>query len=144
LQWFLTILWFYLLVEKLNWSDPKAHSTVSSPRTAKIHANLLWTLAGTELLSLLLFLGLLFYNKHKKIQIVGEASLTEKYQLDENMRAIRLMLPLILTHCACFMPTLVMFPIYINFLNPNGDPGQLFTVSLQFQVVFHSRIWYSE
>jgi hypothetical protein len=56
-------------------------------------------------------------NRRKNKQL-SDASLTEKYQIGENIRATQLMIPMVLTHFCFFMPTLISIPIYITFIDP--------------------------
>jgi hypothetical protein len=64
------------------------------------------------------FYGLLLFNKRRKEQLMT-ASLTEKYQVDENIRAITLMIPMIITHAVCFIPPLCLFALYEFYSSPN-------------------------
>jgi hypothetical protein len=60
---------------------------------------------------------------------IQNQSLTEKYQIQENIKAIKLMLPMLLTHFACFMPSLVALPLYM-YIHPDLNPRD-YTIFLE-------------
>jgi hypothetical protein len=76
-----------------------------------------------EILALCCFFALLKWNNQKKLRLIT-SSLTQKYQVDENIRAIKLMLPMIITHAICFIPTLLLFTIFNKYFanNPSNYP----------------------
>uniref|UniRef100_A0A914VQH2 G protein-coupled receptor n=1 Tax=Plectus sambesii TaxID=2011161 RepID=A0A914VQH2_9BILA len=89
----------------------KAIITVTSTKTMTIASYTSMLLAVVELIALGILYSLLRYNAKKKTQL-QEATLTEKYQVNENLRSIRLLIPMMITHFCCFMPTLIAFPLY--------------------------------
>jgi hypothetical protein len=97
------------------------YTSIISSNTSAMSSNVLTTLAVIEMISFGIFCGLLWYNRQKKTHLDTAASLTEKYQINENIRATQLMIPMILTHFCCFMPTLIIFPVYLK-VNSNIDP----------------------
>jgi hypothetical protein len=115
-----------------DWSEMKAYATVTSTKTTAMFSNLMTVLAVIEVLVLASFYGMLWYNGRRKLKLKS-ASLTEKYQIDENIRATRLMIPMVWTHFCCFLPTLISFPIYAAInrsLDPRSFPVFLETFNL--------------
>uniref|UniRef100_A0A914UNC4 G protein-coupled receptor n=1 Tax=Plectus sambesii TaxID=2011161 RepID=A0A914UNC4_9BILA len=104
----------------LDLSQLKPMTSISSEKTSSRISNYTTSMAVVEAFALGAFCGLLYFNKRKKAQLC-ESTLTEKYQIDENIRAISLMVPLVVTHFCCFMPGLVFFPVYMK-IDPNLDP----------------------
>uniref|UniRef100_A0A914VRW7 G protein-coupled receptor n=1 Tax=Plectus sambesii TaxID=2011161 RepID=A0A914VRW7_9BILA len=100
----------------------KVSLTLTSAKTTSIVSNVNISLAVVELIALGILYGLLHYNVRKKKRL-GEASLTEKYQVDENLRSIRLLIPMTITHFCCFLPSLIAFPLYYA-IDPSVDPRQ--------------------
>uniref|UniRef100_A0A914XG32 G protein-coupled receptor n=1 Tax=Plectus sambesii TaxID=2011161 RepID=A0A914XG32_9BILA len=119
-EWILSIFWLYLAIRYTDWSEMKVYATVTSRTTNTIFSNLMIALATVEGLALVSFYGMLSYNKRRKARL-GACCLTEKYQIDENIRATRLMIPMVWTHFVCFMPTFIAFPIYTA-IYPSLDP----------------------
>jgi hypothetical protein len=74
-----------------------------------------------EILALCSFFVLLKWNKRRKLKLIT-ASLTQKYQLDENVRALELMLPIIITHAVCLFPPLIFFATLGKYMFEN-DPS---------------------
>lgn len=108
----------------------KVYSSISSSKTNQRFANIMFILGSIELSSWISFLGLLKLNKYKRKRLFN-ASLTEKYQVDENIRAIRLMIPIVLTHFCCFMPTTLIMPIYTKFINVDMQDPKKFAIFLE-------------
>jgi hypothetical protein len=125
----MTGLWVYILLSGLDFSAMKAYPSPSSANTSATTSNLLFILAGVEITSITIFCGLLWYNFSKSREL-GTASLTEKYQIGENIRATQLMLPMVLTHFCCFMPSLISLPVYMKFIDPTLDQRR-YTVYLE-------------
>uniref|UniRef100_A0A914WJS8 G-protein coupled receptors family 1 profile domain-containing protein n=1 Tax=Plectus sambesii TaxID=2011161 RepID=A0A914WJS8_9BILA len=121
-QWFLPVSSVCFIVLNADWSEMKVPVTMTSARTTAIISNMNTSMAIVELVSLGILFGLLRYNAKKRKEL-QEASLTEKYQVDENLRSIRLMIPMVITHFCCFMPSLVAFPLYYA-IDPSADPRQ--------------------
>jgi hypothetical protein len=119
-QWLLTFLWFWLPVSQLDWSAMKAYSTVSSGSTSQLFANLFTYIMVLEVIAFFMLNSALLINIWMKSRI-EDHSLTEKYQIRENIRAIKLMIPMLLTHFVCFTPSLVAFPIYM-YIHPDLNP----------------------
>jgi hypothetical protein len=78
-----------------------------------------------ELLALLCFFALLIWNKRRKLRLIT-SSLTQKYQVDENVRAIELMLPMIITHAICFIPPLLFFTLFMKYVHIDPASYPLF------------------
>uniref|UniRef100_A0A914V063 G protein-coupled receptor n=1 Tax=Plectus sambesii TaxID=2011161 RepID=A0A914V063_9BILA len=95
---------------------------MTSTKTTTIVSNINKSMGAVELVTLCILYGLLHYNAKKKTQL-QEASLTEKYQVDENLRSIRLLIPMTITHFCCFMPPLIAFPLYFE-IDPSPDSRQ--------------------
>uniref|UniRef100_A0A914V2N2 Uncharacterized protein n=1 Tax=Plectus sambesii TaxID=2011161 RepID=A0A914V2N2_9BILA len=93
---------------------------MTSTKTTTTLSDLNKSMGAVELIALGILYGLLYYNAKRKTQL-QEASLTEKYQVDENLRSIRLLIPMMVTHFCCFMPTLIAFPLYFA-IDPSADP----------------------
>jgi hypothetical protein len=70
----------------------------------------------------------LYSNRRLKKANQRDVSFTERYQIDENIRAILLMIPMVLTHFLCFIPTLFGVPIYLK-INPGAQPKDFTTIS---------------
>jgi hypothetical protein len=106
-----------------NWSQLKVYPTITTNTNSETVANLLFILAVVEILTVVLFFYLYWLNKRGILRLRNNysATLTEKYQLDENIRAIYIMTPMVLTHFCCFIPQLILLPIYI-IVNPNFSP----------------------
>jgi hypothetical protein len=113
-QLLLTGLCVYILLHGLVMSDLKPYMTIASSKTSGTTSNLMFSFAVVEVISFSIFCGLLWYNRRKKIHLDTSAALTEKYQINENIRATQLMIPMILTHFCYFMPSLIIFPIYLK------------------------------
>jgi hypothetical protein len=105
---------------KSDWSQLKAQVSMTSPQTTALLSLLLRSMAAVEIVAFCILFGLLRYNAFKKKHL-SEKSLTEKYQIDENIRSIQLMIHMVITHFCCFMPPLIAFPIYYV-IDPNIDP----------------------
>jgi hypothetical protein len=114
------MLWISIILIGMDFAKLRANASLSSDTNSARIVDLLGLLAITELVALGMIYGLLWYNKRKKAHML-ESSLTEKYQIDENIRSITLMIPMILTHFFCFMPTLLIFPIFM-IIDPNLNP----------------------
>jgi hypothetical protein len=110
-------------------SELKAYMSISQKQTSETTSNLLAILGVVEVISFGIFCGSLWYNRQKKTHLDTAASLTEKYQINENIRATQLIIPMMLTHFCCFMPTLIIFPVYLK-VNPNIDPKD-YTIFLE-------------
>uniref|UniRef100_A0A914XDY1 Uncharacterized protein n=1 Tax=Plectus sambesii TaxID=2011161 RepID=A0A914XDY1_9BILA len=119
-QWLMASLWMGISLSGADFDDFKAYPTISSSKTSSKISTLLFILAGVEITAFCIILGLLWYNCRKSRQI-GGASLTEKYQISENIRTTKLMIPMVLTHFCFFMPTLIGLPVYMKFIDPTVD-----------------------
>jgi hypothetical protein len=105
---------------KSDWSHLKAQVSMTSPQTTVLLSLLFRCMAAVEIVAFCILFGLLRFNVFKKKHL-SEGSLTEKYQINENIRSIHLMIPMVITHFCCFMPPLIAFPIYYV-IDPNIDP----------------------
>jgi hypothetical protein len=76
-----------------------------------------------DVIAVALFLILLGYNRRLKARAMS-STMTEKYQIDENIRAIELMLPLVITNFVCYFPSNFVVPIYL-WANPNPNVASL-------------------
>lgn len=103
-----------MLVFDMDWTDMKPTLTMVTPKNSQRTSSLLFSLAAVELVTLSVFYALLFYNVQRKTRQQRDIALTERYQIDENIRAIRLMIPMVWTHFWCFMPSLVGLSLYLK------------------------------
>jgi hypothetical protein len=120
-------LWFSIALIGMDCTKLRANTGLSSTTNSARLSQLLGSLAVVEVIAFGIIYGLLWFNRRKKAKML-ESSLNEKYQIDENIRSITLMIPMILTHFCCFMPTLVMFPIYMK-IDPTLNPKHYTTFS---------------
>lgn len=140
LQCGLTLLSYIYTLFGLDWSESKVHPVLSSSRSNIKNAVLLYFLAFIEIVTLLAIYALLAINRVKKKRL-HNASLTEKYQISENIRSLRLLIPIIWTHSICFIPTLFAFPIYIQ-LHPTLPPREytVFTETFNFSSLYSTAV----
>lgn len=87
-------------------------------------------LVVSELLAICCCFALLFINKRRKSRLTT-ASLTEKYQVDENIRAIQLLIPTALTHAIIFIPPLCFYSVHRLITN---------TDKLDYPLIFESTL----
>uniref|UniRef100_A0A914V4B1 Uncharacterized protein n=1 Tax=Plectus sambesii TaxID=2011161 RepID=A0A914V4B1_9BILA len=109
-QWILSVSCVGIMVVNSDWKELKAQVTLVSSKTTTVASYVGKFMIVVELITFCLLLGLWQYNTKKKTRMC-ESSLTEKYQIDENIRSIRLLLPMIITYFCCFMPILIALPI---------------------------------
>lgn len=94
-----------------EWTELKAQITVTSNKTTSVVSDVVKLMAAIELTTFCVLFVLMHYSVKEKAAIYA-SSLTEKYQVAENVRSISLVLAMVITHFYCFMPAPVAFPIY--------------------------------
>jgi hypothetical protein len=132
-QWAVALFMITLLILPLDWTEVKVQVSLASAETSSATYSSLVIMAVIELYTIITFYLLLFYNRRLKRK-QQDFPLTERYQIDENIRAIRLMIPMMWTHACCFLPTLIAFPAYIK-LNPALDPRDYTTFTAAFNLI---------
>ncbi|VDM44826.1 unnamed protein product [Toxocara canis] len=110
------------------WSEMKVSCTVSSKKTANRFQIMMLTMEAVEIFALLLFIGLYRFNRARckfivKTPTSGINSLTARYQVRENLRAVSLIMPYIVIHVLCFSSTLIAQPVN-TYLNIQRSPTQ--------------------
>jgi hypothetical protein len=123
-QLLLTLFSEWLITHELDFTQLEAYGATSSSKTSQLQSYLFMILVFLELACFLIFYGLLLVNRRFKRKS-GSASLTEKYQIDENIRAIHLIMPMVVTHFCIFCPAILALPLYSTFINPILEPSGL-------------------
>lgn len=73
---------------------------------------LMLAMAIAEISALVTFYLLLRYNQRKRLTLAeSSCALTEKYQIDENIRSTKLLIPIVWTHFLCLFPPMCFFAI---------------------------------
>lgn len=130
LQWICALLLLCVAIIPLDWSEMKLHPSLASTKTSSTLAESLQGLAGVELATILIFIGTLVFNKRKRNKMLS-APLTEKYQVDENIRSLRIIIPIIATHFCCFMPQLVTHSIHLIMIASSSLNLSEYIISLE-------------
>jgi hypothetical protein len=124
-QWFIAIVSNAYFFSEGNFEEMTSYCVISNDSKMNVPASILvCTLILVEILALGCFFALLKWNKRRKLRLVT-CSLTQKYQVDENVRAIELMLPMIITHAVIFIPPLIFFALLFEYViesNPVSAP----------------------
>uniref|UniRef100_A0A914WX19 G-protein coupled receptors family 1 profile domain-containing protein n=1 Tax=Plectus sambesii TaxID=2011161 RepID=A0A914WX19_9BILA len=118
-QWTTTLLLNSAILFDVDWDGPVTYCAIASINTTQRTGLTMALFIVIEVIAFSCFYGLLLYNKRRKTQLIT-ATLTEKYQIDENIRAIKLMIPMILTHTVCFLPPLCLFAVYLIDSKPSN------------------------
>lgn len=90
---------------------------------------LLFLMVFIEICALVTFYLVLRASQSQRRTAVENGTLTEKYQLDENIRATKIMIPMAITHFVCLFPFMCAFAIYaFNYGSWNDNPKQDFAI----------------
>lgn len=111
------------IIAPLDMSSMKFTSRIASSANSTFLTVTGLLSALIDVLSLSIFVILLVYNRRLKLYSFA-ATMSEKYQIDENIRAIELMLPLVITNFVCYFPSSIGVPVYL-WLHPNPDQASL-------------------
>ncbi|KAK0424478.1 hypothetical protein QR680_008686 [Steinernema hermaphroditum] len=119
------LIWIYVLVADYNWNELKITCTVSSTKTNGLFQVLTAVLAAVEVFTIVLLCTLFIINKYLQYEsnrtLNAPNKLGHKFQLMENIRAIRLLFPINIVHFLCFAGTMIAQPLN-NKLSFNLSP----------------------
>ncbi|TKR93072.1 hypothetical protein L596_007600 [Steinernema carpocapsae] len=124
-QVFMPFLWIFILVSDYSWNELKITCTVSSTKTNSLFQILTTCLALVEIFTIVLLCSLFFINKYLRYKadhtLTAPNKLGHKFQLMENIKAIRLLIPINVVHFLCFAGTMIAQPLN-NALSYNLSP----------------------
>uniref|UniRef100_A0A914WT04 G protein-coupled receptor n=1 Tax=Plectus sambesii TaxID=2011161 RepID=A0A914WT04_9BILA len=91
--------------------ERKLACLLTTQNSTKVASLMMLTMAIAEIASLATFYSLLHLNQRKRLA-AGCSTLTEKYQIDENIRCTKLMIPIVWTHFLLLFPPMCSFAVY--------------------------------